>query len=80
MLLSGPSHLGGMFTPPKALLQGMPFEWCIMDEAGQIAQPAAIGPLHYCQKFMLIGDDYQLPPLIVSLEAKSLVGASFSLI
>jgi DNA replication ATP-dependent helicase Dna2 len=56
-----------------ALLQGMSFDWCIMDEAGQIAQPAAIGPLHYCSKFILIGDDYQLPPLIVSLEAKSLV-------
>ena len=55
------------------LLQGNIFDWCIMDEAGQISQPAAIGALHYCNKFLLVGDDYQLPPLIVSLEAKSLV-------
>lgn len=57
----------------NALLTENMFDWCIMDEAGQISQPAAIGALYYCNKFLLVGDDYQLPPLIVSLEAKSLV-------
>jgi DNA replication ATP-dependent helicase Dna2 len=55
------------------LLQRTKFDWCVMDEAGQISQPAAIGPLLFAHKFLLVGDDYQLPPLIMSIEAKSMV-------
>ena len=35
------------------------FGYCIIDEAGQISQPAALGPLMHARKFMLVGDDYQ---------------------
>lgn len=55
------------------LLECIDFDWCIMDEAGQISQPAAIGPLMQVDKFLLVGDDYQLPPLVVSTEAKAMV-------
>lgn len=57
----------------NALLECVAFDWCVMDEAGQISQPAALGPLLRVERFVLVGDDYQLPPLIVSAEAKSLV-------
>ena len=48
------------------------FDWCVVDEAGQITHPATIGPLMYASRFMLVGDDYQLPPLVVSKEAQNL--------
>ena len=47
------------------------FGYCIVDEAGQISQPAALGPLMHAKKFMLVGDDYQLPPLVLSNSARS---------
>jgi DNA replication ATP-dependent helicase Dna2 len=53
------------------LANKMDFDWCIIDEAGQISQPAAIGPLILAKKFLLVGDDYQLPPLIASHDAKT---------
>lgn len=56
-----------------ALLDCVQFDWCVMDEAGQISQPAAMGALLRANKFVLVGDDYQLPPLIMSAEAKSMV-------
>ena len=62
------------------LLQCVHFNWCIMDEAGQISQPAAIGPLLQAEKFLLVGDDYQLPPLVVSTEAKSMVQFNYAVI
>ena len=38
-----------------------------MDEAGQISQPASIGPLLKAKRFILVGDDAQLPPLVVRM-------------
>jgi DNA replication ATP-dependent helicase Dna2 len=46
-------------------------DWTIVDEAGQISQPAVIGALLKTKSFILVGDDYQLPPLVVSGEAQS---------
>jgi superfamily I DNA and/or RNA helicase len=55
----------------SGLLQKLaPFDWCVMDEAGQISQPAALGGMLLATKHLLVGDDYQLPPLVVSLEAQ----------
>lgn len=55
----------------NGLLQKLaPFDWCVMDEAGQISQPAALGGMLLAKKHLLVGDDYQLPPLVVSLEAQ----------
>jgi hypothetical protein len=40
------------------------FDYVIVDEASQIAQPVVLGPLRFAQKaFVLVGDDKQLPPL-----------------
>lgn len=62
-----------------ALLQTMTFDWCVTDESGQISQPASLGPLMLSSKFLLVGDDYQLPPIIQSLEAAAKVGLAYPL-
>ncbi|PVV04497.1 hypothetical protein BB560_001002 [Smittium megazygosporum] len=42
------------------------FDYCIVDEASQIVLPACIGPLRFAKKFVLVGDHFQLPPLLKS--------------
>ncbi|KAL1386056.1 hypothetical protein pipiens_012889 [Culex pipiens pipiens] len=54
------------------------FDYCIVDEATQVFQSAVIRPLLYADKFVLIGDPDQLPPVIRSHKAKDL-GADESL-
>ncbi|KAG5519473.1 hypothetical protein PMAC_002100 [Pneumocystis sp. 'macacae'] len=44
------------------------FDYCIIDEASQIVLPICIGPLRFADKFVLVGDHYQLPPLIRSID------------
>ncbi|CAD6262529.1 unnamed protein product [Miscanthus lutarioriparius] len=57
----------GMYHP---LLAHKKFDTCIMDEAGQITLPVSLGPLMLATKFVLVGDHYQLPPLVQSSEAR----------
>ena len=54
------------------------FDFCIVDEASQITLPAILGPLTRSQKFVLVGDNYQLPPLVMSPKAE-LAGLNRSL-
>lgn len=46
------------------LLQRRRFDYCIVDEASQITLPACVGPLRCADIFVLVGDQYQLPPLV----------------
>ena len=48
----------------------MKFDYCIMDEASQINEPLAIGPILMAEKFIMIGDYYQLNPLVKSILAE----------
>ncbi|XP_072955528.1 DNA replication ATP-dependent helicase/nuclease JHS1 isoform X1 [Typha angustifolia] len=52
------------------LLSSKKFDICIMDEAGQTTLPVSLGPLMLASKFVLVGDHYQLPPLVQSTEAQ----------
>ncbi|XP_039122512.1 DNA replication ATP-dependent helicase/nuclease JHS1 isoform X1 [Dioscorea cayenensis subsp. rotundata] len=52
------------------LLANKTFDICIMDEAGQITLPVSLGPLMLASTFVLVGDHYQLPPLVQSTEAR----------
>ncbi|XP_044494174.1 DNA replication ATP-dependent helicase/nuclease JHS1 isoform X2 [Mangifera indica] len=52
------------------LLINKRFDVCIMDEAGQTTLPVSLGPLMFASKFVLVGDHYQLPPLVQSREAQ----------
>ncbi|CAN0262276.1 unnamed protein product, partial [Ectocarpus sp. 4 AP-2014] len=45
------------------------FDYCVVDEAGQISQPVVLAPLRCADVFVLVGDHYQLPPLVTSSEA-----------
>jgi DNA replication ATP-dependent helicase Dna2 len=52
--------------PRSPLLFRENFDVVIVDEAGQISQPAIIGALLAADSFILVGDHMQLPPLVVS--------------
>lgn len=45
------------------------FDYCIVDEASQITLPVCLGPIRMAKKFVLVGDHYQLPPLVQNREA-----------
>ena len=45
------------------------FDYCIVDEASQITLPVCLGPIRMAQTFILVGDHYQLPPLVQNKEA-----------
>ena len=45
------------------------FDYCIVDEASQITLPVCLGPIRMARTFILVGDHYQLPPLVQSKEA-----------
>jgi DNA replication ATP-dependent helicase Dna2 len=45
------------------------FDVAIIDEASQLTVPALCGALRFARKFVLVGDDRQLPPLVVSEQA-----------
>jgi len=49
-------------------LAGMVFDVCIMEEAGMISLPMALGPLSKASSFILVGDKHQLAPLVRSAE------------
>ena len=40
------------------------FDYIILDEASQVSLPVALGPLRYGKKFIMVGDHFQLPPLV----------------
>lgn len=47
-------------------VNGGKFDYCVMDEASQINEPLALGPILISDKFVMIGDFYQLNPLVKS--------------
>lgn len=55
------------------------FDYCIVDEASQVSMPISLGPLALCDKFIMVGDHYQLPPLVSHPDAKVKTGLSQSL-
>ncbi|KAL7276348.1 DNA replication endonuclease-helicase Dna2 [Rhizina undulata] len=46
------------------------FDYCIVDEASQITLPVCVGPIRLANTFVLVGDHYQLPPLVKDTEAR----------
>jgi len=53
-----------------ALFAKRKFDYCIVDEASQITLPTCLGPLRFADKFVLVGDPLQLPPLVKDASAK----------
>jgi DNA replication ATP-dependent helicase Dna2 len=54
------------------------FDLAILDEATQLTLPATLGALRFARRFVLVGDDRQLPPLVRS-EAAAARGLKRSL-
>ena len=46
------------------------FDVCVLDEAGQVAEPVCLGPLLRARRWMLVGDHNQLEPLSTHTKAK----------
>lgn len=46
------------------------FDYCIVDEASQITLPVCLGPIRMAKRFILVGDHYQLPPLVQNKQAQ----------
>lgn len=47
------------------------FDYVILDEASQISMPVALAPLRFGEKFIMVGDHYQLPPLVKNEAARA---------
>ncbi len=45
-------------------LRGRSFEMTVVDEAGQLTEPLTLGLIMRARRFVLIGDDLQLPPVV----------------
>ncbi len=60
----------------------MQFDVAIIDEASQLTVPAILGALRFAKRFILVGDDKQLPPLVLSKEAaeQGLADSLFSIL
>jgi DNA replication ATP-dependent helicase Dna2 len=54
---------------PAAENTSLSFDVAIIDEAGQLTVPAILGALRFVRRFILVGDEKQLPPLVLSKEA-----------
>lgn len=52
------------------LLAKRRFDFCIIDEASQLTLPVSLGPLQFSNTFVLVGDHYQLPPLVRNITAR----------
>lgn len=61
-VVSSPSSKALTFCSP--LFSRRKFDYCIVDEASQITLPTCLGPLRFADKFVLVGDHFQLPPLV----------------
>ena len=74
-----PSFNGAGEHHENALFQ---FDVAIIDEAGQLTIPAILGALRFAKRFILVGDEKQLPPLVLSKEAADagLVESLFSIL
>ncbi|SMN20754.1 similar to Saccharomyces cerevisiae YHR164C DNA2 Tripartite DNA replication factor with single-stranded DNA-dependent ATPase, ATP-dependent nuclease, and helicase activities [Maudiozyma saulgeensis] len=46
------------------------FDYVILDEASQVSLPVALGPLRFGEKFIMVGDHNQLPPLVKNESAR----------
>lgn len=49
--------------------EALRFDLAIVDEASQLTIPALLGALRFAHRFVLVGDECQLPPLVMSAQA-----------
>ncbi len=59
-------------TAGNDLLAYEKFDWVVIDEAAQASIPSSVIALLKGERFVLVGDHFQLPPVVISKEAKQL--------
>ncbi len=59
-------------TAGNDLLAYQRFDWVVVDEAAQASIPSSAIAISKGERFILVGDHFQLPPVVISQEAKSL--------
>ena len=71
-LLKVPIIASTTSTISKSIYDDLTFDIVIVDEATQMAEPYLLSAITKGKKFILVGDDKQLPPLVQSYYAKDL--------
>jgi DNA replication ATP-dependent helicase Dna2 len=71
LLDAAPIVAATVATLAGAGYDGQAFDVAIVDEAGQLTVPAALAALRLADRFVLVGDDRQLPPVVQSDQAAS---------
>ncbi|KAG6893366.1 hypothetical protein C0992_010298, partial [Termitomyces sp. T32_za158] len=69
-LMSPPVVATTCLSIDHGLFSRRKFDYCIVDEASQITLPTCVGPLRYAETFVLVGDHFQLPPLVRNPSAR----------
>lgn len=64
LYVSNPSVQQSNESNASPLLRDRRFDYVIVDEAAQVTLPTCIGPLRLADRFILVGDQFQLPPLV----------------
>lgn len=59
-------------TISRGIYDDLIFDTIIVDEASQMIEPSILSAITKGQKFILVGDDKQLPPLVLSSQAEKL--------
>ncbi|MFB0518572.1 MAG: AAA domain-containing protein, partial [Acidobacteriota bacterium] len=54
----------------NSLIYSQRFDVAVIDEAGQLSEPATLIPLNRSERFLLAGDPFSLPPLVRSSAAR----------
>ena len=68
-----------VYTNISQFPRNIVFDYCIIDEAGQITEPSILQVMLLARKVLLVGDSKQLPPLVQS-DMNSEDGLSMSLL
>ncbi|MFX0124213.1 MAG: AAA domain-containing protein [Candidatus Hodarchaeota archaeon] len=71
-LLKTPIIAATTSTISRSLYDDLNFDTVIIDEASQMAEPFVLSAITKGSRFILVGDDKQLPPLIQSNQAEKL--------
>ncbi len=56
-------------TAASEIMESMHFDFAIVDEASQASIPSTLIPILKADRFILVGDHFQLPPVVISREA-----------
>ncbi|MFX1285794.1 MAG: AAA domain-containing protein [Promethearchaeota archaeon] len=71
-LLKNPIIAATTSTISRSIYDDLYFDTVIIDEASQMAEPFVLSAVTKGHRFVLVGDDKQLPPLVQSTQAEKL--------